>query len=62
MKSKTLKDLGIDNGDKYLGKLSTEYDLGELGDLSAILDDKKKNKEEDHKETEKKMKEIKDDV
>ena len=30
MKEKTFKDLGLDEGDKYLKKISSEFDLGEL--------------------------------
>ena len=55
MKEKTFKDLGLDEGDKYLNKISEEYDLG---DLANILDDEYDNEEE--KET--KIKDIKDKV
>ena len=55
MKEKTFKDLGLDEGDKYLNQISTEYDLGDLED---ILDNEKDDKED----LEKKMKEIKDKI
>lgn len=54
MKEKTFKDLGLDEGDKYLNKLSTEYDLGELDKLLGTSEDEKLKEE--------KMKEIKDKI
>ena len=54
MKVKTFRDLGLDEGDKYLNKLSTEYDLGEL--------DKLLGNSEEEKLREEKMKEIKDKI
>ena len=33
MKEKTFKDLGLDEGDKYLKKIASEFDLGELDNL-----------------------------
>lgn len=45
MKEKTFKDLGLDEGDKYLNKISLDYDLGDLGALSDILN--KNDQEED---------------
>ena len=55
MKEKTFKDLGLYEGDKYLSKIASEYDLGELGNL---LDDTK----DDEKALEKKMKDIRDKI
>ena len=60
MKEKTFKDLGIDEGDEYLKRVSLDYDLGEFGSLSNILDDEKK--EVDDEEAKRKIKEIKDSV
>ena len=54
MKEKTFSDLGLDEGDKYLNKLSTEYDLGELDKLLGTSEDEKLKEE--------KMKEIKDKI
>lgn len=54
MKEKTFKDLGLDDGDKYLKMLSSEIDLGELNNLLSNKEDKV--------ELEKKMKEIKDKI
>ena len=55
MKEKTFKDLGLDEGDKYLNKISEEYDLGELEDIfDEGKDDLEKQKE--------KIKEIKDKI
>ena len=59
MKEKTFKDLGLDEGDKYLNKISLEYDLGELGDLNDILEQDRKNSEEVEKN---KIKNIKDSI
>lgn len=53
MKEKTFKDLGLDEGDKYLKNLSLEYDLGELSSLTN-------NEEEEKKMLEKKIKDIKE--
>ena len=55
MKEKTYKDLGLDEGDKYLNQISEEYDLG---DLSNILDDNA----EDKKVLQDKIKDIKDKI
>ena len=58
MKEKTFKDLGLDEGDKYLNKISLDYDLGDLGALSDIL-----NKEEAEEEIDKKkIEDINNDV
>lgn len=54
MKEKTFKDLGLDEGDKYLKKISSEFDLGDLED---ILDET-----DDEKELNKKIKDIKGKV
>ena len=54
MKEKTFKDLGLDEGEKYLNKISSEYDLGEL--------DKLLENEEDEKLKEKKIKDIKSKI
>lgn len=51
MKEKTFKDLGLDEGDKYLHKLGEEYDLGDL-----------LKEEEDNKLLQKKKKDINDKV
>ena len=45
MKEKTREDLGLDEGEEYLKQMSLEFDLGELGDFSNILD-KKTDKED----------------
>lgn len=55
MKEKTFKDLGLDEGDKYLNKISNEYDLG---DFENILDD---NTDDDEK-LKQKIKDIKDKI
>ena len=55
MKEKTFKDLGLDEGDKYLNKISEEYDLG---DFESILDE---NTDDEEKKNEK-IKNIKDKV
>lgn len=57
MKEKTFKDLGLDEGDKYLNKISLEYDLGELGDLNEMLEQNNNEKIEEDK-----IKNIKDNV
>ena len=54
MKEKTFKDLGLDEGDKYLNKISLEYDLGELDNLLGNL--------EDENLKEKKIKDIKSKI
>ena len=55
MKEKTFKDLGLDEGDKYLNKISEEYDLGEFADMfDDAKDDNEKKKE--------KIKEIKEKI
>lgn len=54
MKEKTFKDLGLDEGDKYLNKISLEYDLGELDNLLE--------NSEDEKLKEKKIKDIKSKI
>lgn len=55
MKEKTFKDLGLDEGDKYLKNLSLEYDLG---NLSSLID----GEEDDKKLLEEKIKEIKNKI
>lgn len=54
MKEKTFKDLGLDEGDKYLNEISTEYDLEEFNNIL--------NNRESQEELNKKMKEIKDEI
>lgn len=54
MKEKTFKDLGLDEGDKYLNEISTEYDLEEFNNIL--------NNRESQEELNKKMKEIKDKI
>ena len=54
MKEKTFRDLGLDEGEKYLNKISSEYDLGELDNLLE--------NEEDEKLKEKKIKDIKSKI
>ena len=55
MKEKTFKDLGLDEGDKYLNKISEEYDLGDFENiLDETLDDEVKLNQ--------KIKDIKDKV
>lgn len=54
MKEKTFKDLGLDEGDKYLKQMSSEFDLGELENLLNEQDDEKKLNE--------KIKNIKDKI
>ena len=54
MKEKTFKDLGLDEGDKYLEKISTEFDLG---DLENLLENK-----DDEEERNTKMKNIKKNI
>lgn len=54
MKEKTFKDLGLDEGDNYLNKIYSEYDLG---DFESILEEK-----DNEKELKNKIKEIKDKI
>lgn len=54
MKEKTFKDLGLDEGDKYLNQIGEEYDLG---DLNNILDNN-----EDEEKAKQKIKDIKDKI
>lgn len=54
MKEKTFKDLGLDEGDKYLKKISSDFDLEILED---ILESK-----EDEKELNEKIKDIKNKI
>lgn len=42
MKEKTFKDLGLDEGDNYLKKLATDFDLEAL---ESILENKEDEKE-----------------
>lgn len=51
MKEKTFKDLGLDEGEKYFKKISSEFDLGELDNVL--------NAEDDKKELEQKIRDIK---
>lgn len=50
MKEKTLKDLGLDDNEQYLEKLTLDYDLGDFGDLSEILNKGNKNNEKENKQ------------
>lgn len=61
MKEKTFKDLGLDEGDKYINKINLDFDLGRLGSLSDILE-KKEEKQEIKDEEKKKMEDIKKGV
>lgn len=54
MKEKTFKDLGLDDGDKYLEQMA---DVLDLAGLENIL-----NEKDDEEKLEKKMKEIKDKI
>ena len=54
MKEKTIKDLGLDEGEKYLKKISSDFDLGVL---ETILENK-----EDEKELNKKIKDINNEI
>lgn len=54
MKEKTFNDLGLDEGDKYLHKISSEYDLG---DLETIL-----NSDSTEEELEENMRDIKEKI
>lgn len=40
MKEKTREDLGLDESDQYLKRISLDYDLGEMGDFSDIFEEK----------------------
>ena len=55
MKEKTLKDLGLDDGDNYLKMISETLDLGEFDE---ILNGNKEDEEYNNK----KIKDIKDKV
>ena len=54
MKEKTFKDLGLDDGDKYLEQMAGVLDLAGLEDILNEKDDEEKLK--------KKMKDIKDKI
>ncbi len=54
MKEKTFKDLGLDDGDKYLEQMVGVLDLAGLEDILNEKDDEEKLK--------KKMKDIKDKI
>lgn len=54
MKEKTFNDLGLDEGDKYLNKISSEYDLG---DLETIL-----NSDSTEEKLEENMRDIKEKI
>lgn len=54
MKEKTFKDLGLDDGDKFLEKMSLDIDLG---DLDKVLNDN-----DDEKELKNRIKEINERV
>ena len=54
MKEKTFKDLGLDEGEKYIKKISSEFDLSEL---ENVLENKYEEKEIDRK-----IKEIKEQI
>lgn len=54
MKEKTFKDLGLDDGDKYLEQMA---DVLDLAGLENIL-----NEKDDEEKLEKKMKDIKDKI
>ena len=54
MKEKTFKDLGLDDGDKYLEQMAGVLDLA---GLENIL-----NEKDDEEKLEKKMKDIKDKI
>ena len=54
MKEKTFKDLGLDDGDKYLEQMVSVLDLAGLEDILNEKDDEEKLK--------KKMKDIKDKI
>lgn len=45
MKEKTFKDLGLDEGDKYLEKIGEEYNLDDLNDILEDSEDKEEMKE-----------------
>ena len=54
MKEKTFKDLGLDDGDKYLEQMA---DVLDIAGLENIL-----NEKDDEEKLEKKLKEIKDKI
>ena len=54
MKEKTFKDLGLDDGDKYLEQMA---DVLDIAGLENIL-----NEKDDEEKLEKKMKDIKDKI
>ena len=54
MKENTLKDLGLDEAEKYIKKISSEFDLSEL---ENVLENKYEEKEIDRK-----IKEIKEQI
>lgn len=54
MKEKTFKDLGLDDGDKFLEKMSLDIDLG---DLDKVLNDN-----DDEEELKNRIKEINERV
>lgn len=54
MKVKTFKDLGLDDGDKYLEQMAGVLDLAGLEDIL--------NEKDDEEKLEKKMKDIKDKI
>jgi len=54
MKEKTFKDLGLDDGDKYLEQMAGVLDLAGLEDIL--------NEKDDEEKLEKKMKDIKDKI
>lgn len=49
MKEKTFKDLGLDEGDNYLNQLILNYNLGEMGELTDILNEGNLNNGEENK-------------
>ena len=54
MKEKTFKDLGLDDGEKFLEKMSLDMDLG---DLDKVLNDN-----DDEEELKNRIKEINERV
>lgn len=54
MKEKTFKDLGLDDGDKYLEQMADVLDLAGLENIF--------NEKDDEEKLEKKMKDIKDKI
>lgn len=49
MKEKTFKDLGLDEGDKYLKKIASEFDLGELDNLLSGKEDRTELEKKDER-------------